>query len=74
MPEHNPEQMGGTMRLGKRTVFEKESVLSKWRILCFFVCHLGKEMNFITDGQRMEFMELQGVLVGSLAVSSYTKG
>ena len=31
MPEHNPGQMGGTMRLGKRkTVFKtKESLLSK---------------------------------------------
>lgn len=32
MPEHNPGQMGGTMRLGKRrTLFKtKDSVLSKW--------------------------------------------
>ena len=31
MPEHNPGQMGGTMRLGKRkTVFKvKDSVLSE---------------------------------------------
>lgn len=29
MPEHNPGQMGGTMRLGKRTtVFHGDSILS----------------------------------------------
>jgi hypothetical protein len=29
MPEHNPGQMGGTMRLGKRrTIFKTESILS----------------------------------------------
>ena len=34
MPEHNPGQMGGTMRLGKRrTVFkDKDSILSKHTI------------------------------------------
>lgn len=32
MPEHNPGQMGGTMRLGKRkTLFKsKDSLLSMW--------------------------------------------
>jgi CTP synthase len=32
MPEHNPEQMGGTMRLGKRrTIFKSNnSVISEW--------------------------------------------
>ena len=32
MPEHNPGQMGGTMRLGKRrTIFKSNtSVLSEW--------------------------------------------
>ncbi len=29
MPEHNPGQMGGTMRLGKRTtIFHGDSILS----------------------------------------------
>ena len=34
MPEHNPGDMGGTMRLGKRqTVFKTEnSILSKFQL------------------------------------------
>jgi CTP synthase (UTP-ammonia lyase) len=31
MPEHNPGQMGGTMRLGKRTtIFHGDSTISKF--------------------------------------------
>lgn len=35
MPEHNPGQMGATMRLGKRkTVFkDTESILSEFKIM-----------------------------------------
>lgn len=42
MPEHNPGQMGGTMRLGKRrTIFKTESILSNdlffYNILIFLI-------------------------------------
>eukprot|EP00794_Sanderia_malayensis_P000335 gene335-967_t len=38
MPEHNPGQMGGTMRLGKRkTLFKKESVLKKLYENCDYI-------------------------------------
>lgn len=38
MPEHNPGQMGGTMRLGKRrTIFKNNtSVLRKKNFICTF--------------------------------------
>lgn len=36
MPEHNPGQMGGTMRLGKRTtIFHGQSISSKYTSLLF---------------------------------------
>lgn len=37
MPEHHPGQMGGTMRLGKRTTIFKNdnSVVSKFEVIYF---------------------------------------
>jgi CTP synthase len=35
MPEHHPGQMGGTMRLGKRTtIFKSDCTLSEYAFLC----------------------------------------
>lgn len=53
MPEHNPGDMGGTMRLGKRrTVFKTQnSILSKLR-LCSFTCLLYRVLkDFIKELQ-----------------------
>lgn len=42
MPEHNPGQMGGTMRLGKRTtIFHGDSILSTTTTtVCQYCCWL----------------------------------
>ncbi|TRY55580.1 hypothetical protein DNTS_005350 [Danionella cerebrum] len=69
MPEHNPGQMGGTMRLGKRrTVFKtKNSTLSKISPNLFLVNpelkHHFEEKGFRfvghdLEGERMEIIEL----------------
>jgi len=53
MPEHNPGDMGGTMRLGKRrTVFKTQnSILSKLH-LCSFTCLLCRVLkDFIKELQ-----------------------
>ena len=47
MPEHNQGQMGGTMRLGKRTtVFHGESIASKIHLFNLGVISTKRVLNF----------------------------
>uniref|UniRef100_A0A671WRY3 CTP synthase n=1 Tax=Sparus aurata TaxID=8175 RepID=A0A671WRY3_SPAAU len=66
MPEHNPGQMGGTMRLGKRqTIFRSiPSVLSMYpsHINEAFLESLNLCLQFVgqdVEGERMEVIELE---------------
>lgn len=69
MPEHNPGQMGGTMRLGKRrTLFQtKNSIMSK---ACFIFqvwkCFLGIRCLYsgyreVRSGNVKAFLELTSI-------------
>uniref|UniRef100_A0A671WJW9 CTP synthase n=1 Tax=Sparus aurata TaxID=8175 RepID=A0A671WJW9_SPAAU len=57
MPEHNPGQMGGTMRLGKRqTIFRSiPSVLTFLESLNLCLQFVGQDV----EGERMEVIELE---------------
>jgi len=65
MPEHNPGQMGGTMRLGKRTtIFHGDSIISKFirvwhqnqsKILCFITEKLYGNVGAIDERHRHRY-------------------
>lgn len=64
MPEHNPGQLGGTMRLGRRrTVFSKEheSITSKlFPVLMEYLTRVLSQLLMTLRGQFVPIWFLQG--------------